>query len=68
MTLDCLVPCVKLVFTSLLILNFVTVVSSQDELEHGLAIDCEYKCMSTYSLFRKPILAIYRFDAMFDIE
>ena len=64
MTLDCLVPCVKLVFTSLLILNFVTIVSSQDELEHGLATDCENKCMSTYSLFRKVIKS----DAQFKLD
>ena len=48
MTFDCLVPCVKLVFTSLLILNFIGIVSSQDELEHGLATDCKYKRMNTY--------------------
>ena len=51
MTLDCLVPCVKLVFTGLFILNFVNIVSSQDELEHGLAKDCKWKSMKTYSLF-----------------
>ena len=45
MILDKMVPNVVLVFTILAILNSIGIVSSQDELEHGLATDCEYKCM-----------------------
>ena len=40
-------PNVKLVFTTLAILNSLGIVSSQDELEHGLATDCAYKSMKT---------------------
>ena len=44
---------VLLVFTTLAILNSIGIVLSQDELEHGLATDCYYKGMKTYSLFQK---------------
>ena len=36
-------PCVKLFFTILVILNFMCIVSPQDELEHGLATGCDAK-------------------------
>ena len=45
MILDKMVPNVVLVFTILAILNSIGIVSSQDELEHGLATDCEMKGM-----------------------
>ena len=45
--LDKMVPYVNLVFTTLAILNFIGIVSTQYELEHGLATDCTYKCMKT---------------------
>ena len=47
MILDKMVPNVVLVFTTLAILNSIGIVSSQDELEHGLASDCYYKGMTT---------------------
>jgi len=40
-----MVPWVKLVLTTLTILNSIGIISSQDELEHGLAIDCMSKSM-----------------------
>ena len=40
-----LVPNVILVFKTLAILNSIGIVSSQDELEHGLATDCYNKSM-----------------------
>ena len=51
--LDKIVQHVSFVFTTLAILNFIGIVSSQDELEHGLATDCEYKGMKAYSFFQK---------------
>ena len=45
--LDKMVPYVNLVFTTLSLLNSIGIVSSQDELEHGLATDCDSKCMKT---------------------
>ena len=45
MMLDNMVPYVKLVFTTLAILNSIGIVSSQNELEHGLATDCYGKGM-----------------------
>ena len=47
MILDKMVPYVRLVFTTLAILDCITIVSPQDELEHGLATDCFYKGMKT---------------------
>ena len=38
-------PNVVLVFTTIAILNFNGIVSSLDELEHGIATDCQYKGM-----------------------
>ena len=38
---------VLLVFTTLAILNSIGIVSSQDELGHGLAINCRGKGMKT---------------------
>ena len=38
---------VLLVFTTLAILNSIGIVSSQNELEHGLATDCDNKSMKT---------------------
>ena len=40
-----IVPNVVLIFTTLTILNFIGIVPSQDELEHGLATDCGDKSM-----------------------
>ena len=51
--LDKMVPCLKLVFTTLAILNFIGIGSSQDELEHGLATECDTKGMKAQSLFQK---------------
>ena len=53
MMLGNIVQHVLLVFTTLAILNSIGIVLSQDELEHGLATDCYYKGMKTYSLFQK---------------
>ena len=47
MIVDKMVQYVKLGFTILTILNFVGIVSSQDELEHGLATNCDFKSMKT---------------------
>ena len=47
MVLEKMVPNVVLVFTTLAILNSIGIVSSQDELEHGLATDCIFKGMKT---------------------
>ena len=47
MMLDKMFSCLKLVFTTLAILNFIGIVSSLNELEHGLASDCEQKGMKT---------------------
>ena len=47
MILDKMVPYVRLVFTTLAILDCITIVSPQDELEHGLATDCFYKGIKT---------------------
>ena len=47
MILDKMVPNVVLVFTTLAILNSIGIVSSQVELEHGLATDCQFKSMKT---------------------
>ena len=47
MILDKMVPNVVLVFTTLTILNCIGIVSSQDELEHGLATNCDFKSMKT---------------------
>ena len=47
MMLDKMVPNVVLVFITLVILNSIGVVSSQDELEHGLATDCKHKGRNT---------------------
>ena len=43
--LDKMVPNVVFVFTTLAILNSIGIVSSQAELEHGLATDCGFKSM-----------------------
>ena len=43
---------VTLVFTTLAILNSIGIVSSQDELEHGLATDCKYKGLKTGHSFK----------------
>ena len=43
MVLDKMVLNVVLVFTTLALLNSIGIVSSQDELEHGLATDCKHK-------------------------
>ena len=45
--LDKLVPNVILVFTTLAIMNSIGIVSSQDELRHGIATDCRFKCIKT---------------------
>ena len=47
MIFEDMVPYVKYVFTTLAILNSIGIVSSQDELEHGLATDCRYKSRNT---------------------
>ena len=36
----------KLVVSTLAILNFIAAVTSQDEIEHGLATHCHNKCMN----------------------
>ena len=48
-----MVPNVVLVFTTLAIFSSVGIVSSQDELEHGLATDCNLKSVNRQSLFQK---------------
>ena len=53
MIFDNIVQHVLLGFTTLTILNCIGIVSSQDELEHGLATDCQYKCMKRQLLFQK---------------
>ena len=47
MILENMVPIVKLVLTTLAILNSIGIVSSQDELEHGLSTDCASKGKKT---------------------
>ena len=50
---DIMVPNVLSAFTTLAVFNSIGIVSSQDELEHGLATDCGLKSMITQSLFQK---------------
>ena len=45
--LDKMVPNVILGLATLAVLNFIGIVSSQDELEHGLATNCKEKGMKT---------------------
>ena len=45
MLLDKMIPNVLLAFTTVAILNSISIVSPQDELEHGLATDCYGKGM-----------------------
>jgi len=47
MILDTMVPYLRFVFTTFAILNSISIVTSQDELEHGLAIDCNRKGKET---------------------
>ena len=44
--LDKMVPNMLSAFTTLAVFNSIGIVSSQDELEHGLATDCHYKSMN----------------------
>ena len=44
---DIMVPNVLSAFTTLAVFNSIGIVSSQDELEHGLATDCGLKSMKT---------------------
>ena len=44
---DIMVPNVLSAFTTLAVFNSIGIVSSQDELEHGLATDCGLKSMIT---------------------
>ena len=53
MKLDTKVQHGLLVFTTLAILNSIGIVSSQNELEHGLATDCNSKSMKIESFFQK---------------
>ena len=48
--LDNLVVCIKLVITTLAILNSIGIVSLQNDLEYGLATDCDYRSMKKLSL------------------
>ena len=43
---DNMAPCGKLVFTTLAILNSIGMVSPKNEVEHGLAKDCDGKSMN----------------------
>ena len=43
---------VKLVFTTLAILNFFGIVASQDKLEHNLPTDCFGKSKKTYQILK----------------
>ena len=54
-----MVPCVRLIFTILAIFNYLGIVSSQDAIEHGLAIDCDVKCMKT--VFQTFLKSMTRF-------
>ena len=59
MTFDSLAPYVKLVFTTfttLAILNYTSIVSSQDELDYGLTTDCGGKSMKTFIVTVSKIL------------
>ena len=47
MILGTMVPYLRFVFTTLAILNSIGIVTSHDELEHGLAIDCDRKGKET---------------------
>ena len=53
MIVNKMVPNVVLVFTSIAILNSFGIVSSQDELEYGLATNCENKGIKAWSLFQR---------------
>ena len=48
MTFDSLALYVKLVLTTLAILNCTSIVSSQNELDYGLTTDCGGKSMKTF--------------------
>ena len=48
-----MVPNVVLVFTTLAIFSSIGIVSSHDELGHGLATDCDFKSMKRQLLFQK---------------
>ena len=50
---DNLVVCIELVITSLVILNCTLIVSSQDQLKHGLATECSLKGTKTKLVFVK---------------
>ena len=47
MKLDILVSYGMFIFTTVVVLNSIGIVSSQDELEHGLATNCQSKGMKT---------------------
>ena len=47
MLLKYMVLCMNLVITTLVILNFIGNVSSEDALEHSLATDCQHKGLKT---------------------
>ena len=52
MILENLAPYIKLVYTTLIILNQIGFVSPKNELEHGLATGCPGKCIKTQSIFQ----------------
>ena len=66
MMLNKLVPNVILVFTTVMIYS-IGIISSQDELEHGLATNCSGKSMKTksqfqmFSKFDDRVLCFFRF-------
>ena len=66
MMLDKMFPNAVLVFMTLAILNSMGIVSSQDELEHGLATDCDSKCMKTSLLFQKFSKFVDKFHNFLD--
>ena len=63
MALDKMVPNVLLGFPTLVILNSIGIVSSQDELEHGLATNCQSKGMKTVTVSK--VFQVYDKDCCF---
>ena len=65
MLLKYMVLCMNLVITTLVILNFIGNVSSEDALEHSLATDCQHKGLKT--CFSKGFHQCQSFNYSLDI-
>ena len=58
MLLKYMALCMNLVITTLVILNFIGNVSSEDALEHSLATDCQHKGLKSQFLFQKVSISV----------